>query len=216
MPVSSYAADALFVFRTIKYLATNPDRKWANTFEFQSVAGGSEDELLALGVALVEFEQAMYYNTVTFDRLIISTWAPDSKPYNPPAFITTSLTAAGSGTPDGNSLGLSNCLSVARMAPYGRFGHIFLRGHLSEASVSAPAGKTILTNRPGEQTQLDNALASSNLADYIGLGSTAPLRMVLVGKTTAAVRPVVQLNVQGVVQLPMDHAWFNRTTAPGP
>jgi len=211
MPVSSYAADDLFVFRVIKRLATNPDRSWANTYEFRAVAAGSEDELLALGTALALFESKMSLTWVEYTRLIISTWAPDSVPYNPEAFISTSLTLSGVKTPTSDQQPLTMALSVARQVASGRFGHIFLRGVLQETDTVAPAGKSILTSRPIYQGLLNTAQDDAGLLDYIGLAPSAGLQMVMVGKTDAEVRPVINLAVQGVTQLPVDHTWYNRT-----
>lgn len=216
MPVSSYAVDDLFVFRVVKHLSTNPDRQWANTYEFQATVAGSEDELLALGTALVNFESEMALTTVTFDRIIISTWAPDSKPYDPEAFISSSLTAGGTVVPGSDMQPLTMALSVARMATNGRFGHIFLRANLQETDTIAPAGKSILVDRAVKQAELNTAQSESDLLDYIGVAATGGFRMVLIGKTAGEVRPVTFLRVQGVTQLPVDHTWFNRTTPTPP
>jgi hypothetical protein len=211
MPVSSYAVDDLFVFRVIKRMVTNPDRKWANTYEFRAVAAGSEDELLALGTALVEFEANMSLTATEFTRLIISTWVPDSVPYNPESFISTSLTASGGKIPGSDIQPLTMALSVARQVASGRFGHIFMRCVLQETDTVAPAGKSILVNRPAFQGLLNTAQDDAGLLDYIGLSPALGLQMVMVGKTDAEVRPVIGLAVQGVTQLPVDHTWYNRS-----
>lgn len=211
MPVSTYAVDDLFVLRVIKHLASNPDRRWANTYEFRATVAGSTDELLALGTALVEYEADMSFSTVEFDRLIISTWVPDSKPYDPESFISTSLTLAGGRTAGTDMQPLTMALSIARQAPAGRFGHIFMRAALEEADTVAPAGKSILVNRSVHQGRLNTALSDAGMLDYIGIAPSLGLQMVMVGKTAAEVRPVTQLAVQGVTQLPVDHTWYNRT-----
>jgi hypothetical protein len=212
MSVLSYADGDLFVIRTIKYLSTNPSNKWANSYEFKASAAGSESDLLGLGTVLINFEKLITRATVLFDRILISTWGPDSTPYNPETFISSTVTAVGSVATSGQDLGLNQCMTVTRMASSGRFGHLFYRGYLAEADVQAPAGVTVLTDRAGQQGVLDGAISGGGLDDYIGSAASGPLKLVLISKNGSQVRLVNQLRVQGVSTIPTDHAWFNRTT----
>lgn len=214
MSVSTYTAGDLFTLRVIKSHLNNPDNKWANSYEFRAVVGGSEDELLELGIAVVMFEQALHQIAINFDRLLISTWAPDSKPYNPESFISSTLTGVGQAVTSSDGIGLHNTLSVTRQCAFGKFGHLFYRGCLEETQVSAPAGKSILTSKATIQGQIEAALTASNLDGYIGLTPTAPFGLVMVGASSGTARAVMSLRAQGVSAVPMDHAWFNRTTTP--
>src|SRR5215471_1179799 len=103
MSVLTYAEGDLFVVRITKSLTTNPDNKWANSYEFKALAIGSEGPLLVLAEAIVEFEAAISFENVIFDRALISTWAPDSVPYDPTTFISTTLTATGGVTLAGDA-----------------------------------------------------------------------------------------------------------------
>lgn len=212
MPVISFEADDLFVIRITKYLSSNPDRKWANSYEFRATAGGNSDALLALGTALSVFESSMHHSSVTFDRILISTWEPDSVPYNPASFISSTLTLTGARGGLADLMSLNNCLNVTRQAASGRFGHIFYRGFLLEDDVSAPAGKSVLNDRPGIQDDMDGAIASSGLGDYIGTAPAAEIQLVMISADGTNIRVVNNLRVSGVSVLPLDHAWFNRTT----
>jgi hypothetical protein len=78
--------------------------------------------------------------------------------------------------------------------------------------IEAPAGKGILTDKPGVQDTVSDAITSSGLGDYIGVTPDNDLRMVLINSAGTQVRPVINIIVQGVTSLPLDHAWFNRTT----
>lgn len=214
MSVSSFAPGDAFIVRVVKYHINNPDRKWANSYEAVAQLGGSEDELLAFGVTLVDFEKAFHQNVVAFDSLLISTWAPDSKPYNPASFISTPLTGVGTRDPaGGDMMPLNVTMNVRRITAFGRFGHIFYRGWLGEGEVSAPAGKAMLSSRAAEQTILEGAITSSGLDEYLGLAA-AGLQLSMIGKTIGSARPLVGLSIGGVSTLPMDHTWFNRTTTP--
>lgn len=211
MSVLSYDVDDLFTMRIVKRHANNPALKWANAYEFRATIAGSTDELLALATAWVNFEQRMHQSFVRFDRLLISTWEADSTPYNPANFISTTLTAAGLFGAGGDPEPLTVALSVTRQAASGRFGHIFYRGYLSEAQVGSPAGKPALTAPDDEQDTLDSALSTSGVEDYIGLTPSGAFGLVMVNKDGTQVRPVYALRAQGVSQLPLDHAWYNRT-----
>lgn len=216
MSITSWAAGQRFVFRTIKYLQTNPANKWANSYEFVAQAAGSDSELLSLSSALVLFEANIHRNVVLFDRVLISTWEADSKPYDPEVFISIPQSGSGLIGPVGDNLALDKCLAIARVPQTGRFGHLFYRGVLNEADTAAPAGKSILTDRAGIQSQIDAALGTSELEAYLGLSRPANLTMSMINKTGTQVRNVVTLTVQGVTSLPTDHAWFNRREEPTP
>lgn len=210
MSVTSIAVDDLFTVRVVKYLTTNPDNKWANSYEFQSNAVGGEAELLLLAEALVNFEAAMHLTVVRFDRITISTWQPDSVPYDPSTFISSTLTQDGLLGASDDILALNTTFSVSRQCASGRFGHLFYRGCLTEGDVEAPAGKNVLTDRPAKQTLIDDFLTSTGFGEYIGTSPEATLGMVLVNADGTQVRPVINLRAQGVSSVPQDHAWFNR------
>jgi len=214
MTVSSFAEGDAFTVRLVKYHQNNPDRKWANNYEFVARSAGSEDELLALGMNMLTFERNMTFNAIVYDRLLISTWQPDSKPYNPAAFISSPLSEVGANATGGTDLeALNVCLAVRRVPAFGRFGHIFYRGNLVESEVSSPAGKAILTNRTQKQTDLETSLGLGGMDDYIGVAATGAFKMVMVSRDGSQIRTVIGLRAQGVSQVPADHAWFNRTSA---
>jgi len=211
MSVLEIATGDLFVVRLIKYMTTNPDNKWTNSYEFKSTGAGDTADLLTLASALVLFEQTLYHTGIKFDRAIVSTWEEDSKPYDPTAFLVVPLTATGTVSAATSGEGLDKCLSVVRQPASGRVGHVFLRGVLLESDVTAPAGKTILSDGAAMQTNLESAIEAGELENYFGPSGGGPLRMVMVSKTGDQVRDILNLVVGGVADLPTDHAWFNRT-----
>lgn len=212
MPVDSFDGADRFIVRVVKHLITNPDDTWANSYEFRATDPGGEAELLALGTAVVEFERLFHYDTTIFDRLLISTWEEDSVPYDPSAFISTSLSAVGELTALTSALALNQCLSVTRVATSGRFGHLFYRNCVAEGDVFAPAGKTVLNERAVFQTRIDGAIDDSDLTNFIGSSASGGLNMVMVNKSGSQTRMVAGLFVQGVSTIKTDHKWFNRTS----
>jgi hypothetical protein len=212
MTVLSFTTGDIFTVRIIKSLTTNPDNKWSNSYEFHADEGGGESELLHLGEVTAEFEVALHRDTVSFERILISTWQPDSVPYDPSTFISSTLTSNGAVGPVGDNLALNLCLAVARVPASGRLGHLFYRGVLNEADTHAPAGKLVLLDKPGIQDNIDAALTSSGFEDFVGPSAEGGFRLVMVGDNPAAFRVIRQLRAQGVTTLPQDHAWFNRRT----
>ena len=214
MTVSAFVADDRFIYRITKYLSTNPSNKWANSYEFVASAVGGETELLQVAEVLVDFEAEFHLSQVVFDRVLVSTWEEDSKPYDPDVFISSTLTATGGIAGGGQLQALDTCLSLARIASSGRFGHIFYRACLEELDIGAPAGIAVLIDRAAQQAKIDAALASSGLDNFVGSAAAGNLKMCMVNKAGDQTRLVQQLRVQGVSKLPTDHAWFNRTTSP--
>jgi hypothetical protein len=214
MTVLTYTAGAKFTARVVKSFSANPALQWQNSYEFRALDPGAEADLLTLGTALVLFEQNIHNTFTVFERLLISTWEPDSKPYDPSVFISTTLTGNGLRDTSGELEPLTTTLRVARVGRSGRFGHMFYRGILAQSDTSAPSGKTQLDDKPAMQTLIETALTTSSFGDYIGTEPAGTLAMVLVNKDGTQVRSVVELIAAGVTQLPTDHAWFNRTTSP--
>jgi hypothetical protein len=212
MTVSSYIADDKFILRIIKSLAANPDNQWANSYEFVATTPGTEAELLTLIEVAVLFEQQMHGTVVNFVQAIVSTWEEDSVPYNPETFVSSPLSQVGLRSFGSNPVALDQTMSITRVCATGRFGHIFWRGALEEGDVSAPAGKSILTNKVSTQASLDTAISESAFSDYLGSPAAGPFQLVMISKDGSQVRPVIGLIAQGVSSVPNDHAWFNRTT----
>jgi len=216
MPVTVFEEGDRFIYRIVKHLASNPLDSWVNSYEVTAAESGAEDALLTLGTTLVAFEAELHRDTVDFEKLTISTWEPDSVPYNPTAFISLPLTTSGTVGPVGDDLALNQCLVVARTASSGRFGHLFYRGVLNEADTHAPAGRLILVNRAGIQDNVDAARTSSGLDGYIGPTADEILRIAMINADGTNVRRVLNLAVTGATTLPTDHAWFNRRVVPPP
>lgn len=214
MSVASYVTDDLFRITIIKTHSLNPDDSWANTYEFQADVSGSTDELLSLAAKIVIFEKTFAFNTTQYLRAIIATWQADSVPYDPDNFISSGLTASGELTSGANAVALTQCLHVLRQAPTGRTGHIFFRNCLEESQVQAPAGRSVLNDRPAHQTAINDALGESDLESYIGVGAAGGLHMCLIDAEGGIVRPVLSLAVKGVSQVKTDHKWYNRTGSP--
>lgn len=215
MPDELLASDK-FTVRVIKSLAGAPLNQWSNSYEFTAVDPVGLADLRNAGLACVLFEKAIHLGDVRFNRLLISTWVPDSVPYDPSAFISDVLTGSGESGAAGDPCALNVCLSVARLPTTGRSGHLFYRRCLTEEDINAAAGVTVLEDPDGQNDNVQAALTSSELDVYLGNPSASVLQLAMIDKTASIVRNVTALVAQGVVTLPTDHAWFNRTPAGPP
>jgi len=211
MSVHDFDAGDLFIVRLFKNHFDNPSDTWVNSYEFKANESGTEGVLLDLGDKVTAFERAMHGVKISFNRMTISTWEPDSKPYDPLAFISVTLTGAGSVGEVSGLEPLNECLSVSRVCASGRTGHIFYRGALDSAEVFAPGGRASLIDDTEIQGRIDAAVTSSGLDETIGVISDGSFQMCLISKDGTQVRSVVGLVAAGVSFLPLDHAWFNRT-----
>jgi len=212
MSVLDFHANDLFIARVFKNLVTNPFNQWDNSYELRVNAELVTADLVSLSMAIVRFEKAIHKDVVQFNRMVISTWEPDSVPYDPASFLVVSLTGTGEVGPVGDNLALNQCLTVVRQPVSGRFGHLFYRGVLNEADTEAPAGRLVLTDPSGTADTIASAVSSSDLADLLGDPASADLNLVMINADGTQVRNVIALNATGCTTLPTDHAWFNRTS----
>jgi len=111
---------------------------WANNYEIQAVNDIPDPEfaLQALADRLVSLERAIHLNITAIDRVTISTYAPDSQPYNPDALATFPYNQLGQRSISGDILPLEICLFVRRSVDFGRDGRLLYRGCLTEADVA--------------------------------------------------------------------------------
>lgn len=214
MSILTFVTNDRFVIRILKHHVNNVERQWGNTYEVLANSSGSLADFDALREALVLFEKTLHLGIVAFDRFTVSSWEADSVPYDPSTFAVTDLDGFGLRGGSEPFAPITTCLSVVRAPTSGRQGHIFYRGVLSQSDLVAPSGISVLDDPDAWSTDLDAAIFSSELGGYIGVGAEGPLQLAMVNKTGTNTRPVMGLAIGGVVELPTDHAWFNRTTTP--
>jgi hypothetical protein len=211
MSALGYLGDDLFTFRIIKSLSTNPSNEWVNSYEFRAVEDGLSSTLIALASVVVAFEAALHATSVVFKRAIISTWEPDSVPYDPLSFISVPLSQNGTRPITSEEVEPTGMAwRVLRQASTGRFGNLFYRGALFENEVLAPAGIPVLENTGDADTLISDALTSSTLEDFMGSTSSSDLEMVMISANGTQIRKVITLISGGVSLIKQDHMWFNR------
>jgi hypothetical protein len=131
---------ASFIIRVFKsWGARDPERRWSNAYEITSPTLTSPEAQEPTMEMIVAAERHIHLPDVQFLEATISTWLPDSHPYDPTAFTTYDLTGIGTRSTagaDANSALDSNvCYLVKRQCTTGRSGKLFYRGCLLEQDV---------------------------------------------------------------------------------
>jgi len=160
----------------------------------------------------VSFEAEIHTELVAFDRVIVSTWQPDSTPYDPTAFLTIPLTQVGLRSDVPNEVeALGIAWHVKRVPVSGRNGGLFYRGALYENEVSAPSGIPVLSVPADNETILQDAITNNGIDSYLTSGTPADFLMSMIDATGSVVRSLTTLTSSGVSLIKQDHQWFNRT-----
>jgi hypothetical protein len=127
---------ALSRYISAKVICRTADIKpsfWANTWELDA---GAESLILTpdlVANALANFHKEVLNSKFLVDRVVLSTWAPDGKPYNPTSFFVKQFQM--SGVASGSPLPLSNTVLVKRTGAMGKQGSLLLRGWLTEEMI---------------------------------------------------------------------------------
>jgi hypothetical protein len=182
--------------------------KWANNYEIQATSSitDPEGQLQAIANRLVALEAAIHLNIVLIDRVTISTYAPDSQPYNPDTLASFPYTQLGQRGATGDILPLEACLFVRRNVSFGRDGRLLYRGCLTETDVATTG------MRMGLMTSALNSIQNAvNTWSQQGLGQN--WRFVLASglPDPTNIRPVQGLQVSDrVVFKKFNNRYFRR------
>lgn len=169
--------------------------RWVNSYEIDSPeVSAASAAMVQVAAAIANAERQIHLSDVQFLSARISTWTPDSTPYNPASFTTVTLQGtgargyAGAGTP----LDMNVALMVHFTPQTGRAGKRFYRGVLLEGDVESTGnlrwklspGSVFVSNGSDWQAFL------TALAPYYGVG-TSPQRIVLIGRSQTSPRGVL-------------------------
>jgi hypothetical protein len=207
-----------FTIRIFKsWGARDADRRWVNTYELFSTVHGSPDAMLPTLVAIVDAERHLHLTDVQFLSGTVSTWVPDSQPYDPDAFVTQELVGHGSRgngvPPNPTALDSNVCLQVKRQCTTGRSGKLFYRGCLLEGDVemggdgrfTLTAGSTIIAGGA------DWVAYTTAMAPFLNAAEGADaLSLISAVAGGQRVRPVDALIPRGVTVNRRNHRYFDR------
>lgn len=211
--VVDYSDGARFTLRVRSSLNANRRVRWFNTYEFRSTEAGGISALNTLCDQVAAFHSEITYNYVRTDEVTVSTWEPDSHPYNPLGFLTVSYNFLGQialGTK--KPVALRQTLFLKRAVIAGLQGKLFLRGALANEDIEAVDGEWQLVNPSTLETDVNNALTVSALTLTMqGVESTA-FYMCMIGDA-GATRPIEDFAVAGTSDVKLNHKYFDRAPA---
>jgi len=194
---------------TVRVYKRYGDNVWANNYEFRARQDVpfAQTAWIDLVTALRNLEQPIYPSFIRLDRAVISTYQPDSQPYNPDSFTTIPINEAGGAVFATDAMPLQYCLFVRRVTISGRPGKLLYRGIFEESTVSTVDLRPIVV--PSRLTQLQNHFSAWFGSFLVG---PSPFEMVLISGTEALNVRVVQGLVasQSVVLKKLGNAYFDR------
>jgi hypothetical protein len=181
---------------------------WANNYEVAATTNVSDPvvALQELADRLVTLERNIHLRGVFIDRVTISSYAPDSQPYDPDTLATFPYTLEGVRNYNGEAVPLELCLFVRRNTNFGRDGRLLYRGCLSEGDITAPSFRSLLTSaaRSSFQSILDTWQQQ-------GPGSVWVLVMASGTPNPTSIRRVISLQAsEKVVVKKFNNRYFRR------
>ena len=151
---------------------------WANRLELSAPVGGVGIDPPLVAQAFAAAWTNVLLPAFWVDHILLSTYAPDSQPYNPSNLFVLPVGARGTRVvPAGSAaLPLNNVLHVRKLTGSGRLGHLFLRGFLCTTDLTSDpnTGVVSLTDPDNFFTEMQ-ALYDNIVA---GLGGAATLAMI--------------------------------------
>jgi len=206
-----------FIIRVFKgWNTTLIERAWSNSYEIMS-AETDPTVLFSAAEAIVDAEKQIHLNNVNFLQYTISTWEPDSHPYDPLTFTTVPLVdigLRGGGAGITTGLDYNICLVVKRGAHTGRVGRLFYRGCLLETDVRMGGDGRFIID------PADTSAFAAAFANY--QTEMAPVMPILPGNQLALIgevkglpgtitrRPVTVLTLGGVTINKRNHKYFDK------
>jgi len=164
---------------------------WANNYEVQALQNIPDPpfSLQALSDRIVALERSFHLTTVTIDRVTISTYAPDSQPYNPDTLATFPYAVGGLRNIPSEPLPLELCLFIRRNTDFGRDGRLLYRGCLTEVDMVPVAFRPALAT--GSTTEFRNLISAWYQQ---GLGQSWRFVMASGSPNPTNIRPVIGLD----------------------
>ena len=179
---------------------------WANAYEMRVFADGlTTSDLVNAALAITTAERQFHFNFVNFYKTVVSTYVPDTRPYNPTNFTTITLSEYGLRSPlNDHMLPLTACVFVRFMTEFGRPGKRFYRGCLREGDVEGVLASHFIVQVT--RNAIENALGQI-------VGIFAPSIELVTARGTPAptdVRRIIAVNASELsVNRKLDNRYFD-------
>lgn len=217
---------ALYYVRSFKRWLGVGGRPWVNTYEVitqgSSVSTPGLDPvdvgpLEAFIQTLIGFERQLHLTQVYLERVVVSTWIPDSNPYNGDELMSRPQGVFGDREGAGDREDLRFCLAVVRTPILGNPGKLPLRGVLLEADKQANT-QGIAQLLPSSDVAPGGAtwqLAQDAIAPYFtGGAQSGDVSLCMIhspSPETYSVRGVVDFSPIGIAKVDLTHKFYNQS-----
>lgn len=185
---------------------------WANTWECSSVLGSTSDgDWVSFADSLAQFHAGLLMPPFIVDRVVVSTLATDSEPYDVTKLAVFEQNKLGVRPAAGDISPLWNCVLVKKLVLPGRLGNLLLRGWLTEGDLNSPGGVPSLADKDGLQGELDAVVSASGLNNYfLSDAVNLTLMMITTGLIDNTERIIGGLSVAGLTQKKLNNKYFDR------
>jgi len=193
---------------TVRVYKSHGGYTWANNYEVQALQDLPQSAFVlpALADRFVALERSLHSTSVTIDRVVISTYAPDSLPYNPDTLATYAYNVAGQRNVTGDLVPLETCLFVRRITDFGRSGRILYRGCLFESDVGVFGFRGIIM-----PSALNSIRGIINNWFQQGIGAQWRLVMASGNPNPSNIRPIARLEAsEKIVFKKLNNRYFRR------
>lgn len=211
--IETFAEGDRFIFRLKKQFFASPGRQWSNTYEAYATGPGTQADLVALLADLLNFERDLHLTTVEFLEGSVSTWEPDTHPYDPTRFYIEAFGGvAGLRALVGDMATREIAWWITRQVTVGRNGKLFYRGVLAEGDIRATAGDIQLFNPSAMADELSAAATAAGMDAYF-IGGADVMRLALISRLSSgatSIRGLLGLESRGAIVCKFNHKWFNR------
>lgn len=156
-----------FRLRTEFYHTTNPAKRYSVNNTAIAVASADIADLTDLTNSLAAFFGQVCYEGMVVAKTTVSTFVPDTSPYEGNEFYTNEHNVPGFRSLIGKTLlPLKVAMFVSKQMPTGRNGKMFIRGALAESDVEF--GQELFAPTPSALLQgvIEDAISSSGISDF--------------------------------------------------
>lgn len=204
------AAAGLYGISVIQSVAGTRIR-WANNWYVRFRTDVTVGQYTSFADSLASFHSRMLLSPFRVEYVRISTFTPDTDPYNANEFVTVPVSYDGFRSATGQPLANDVCLFVTRNVWAGRQGKLFFRGFLTEDDITSAQGRFVLNNVSAIENYIQGSLNATGLQTFIASPPNNPIVIVMPPRNTIPAREITGLSVKGVSVNKQDRRYYDRS-----
>ena len=151
---------ALYSFRAYMFYDARPSDDWSTTLEYSIPIDIEAGEIELAAMNMAEGLSEMLLDNVVIDRVVVSTWEPDSEPYDPENLRVIPIGINGQNsfaftTPADDDL----VVFIRKAVTIGRTGKMQIRGCFTVSALETDSGSWTFTTLAQSEMETDAAAA---------------------------------------------------------